>query len=276
MKNVKSKAALLGLSLTLSAGVAQAGNIYLTGHDVFLHSGQNGYDNLILEYLRNGLDTAADYDIGFVRGFSGGVGSVGTNTLEGFGSINTQDVTSFANGAAFSSYLSTIDVLVIPSHTTCGGCDLSTADADILEGFSAEITDFFNAGGDIFAASGASDASFYSFLPGSALASGVSISGSSGFSATAEGVGIGIANNNINGFPTHNRFFDIDTDFTVFETRGSEIISIGLLDGVIDGGGIGTDPGTDPGPGTSIPEPGMLALMSLGLVGIGAFRRKKA
>jgi hypothetical protein len=275
MKN-KSKAALLGLSLTLSAGVAQAGNIYLTGHDVFLHSGQGGYDNVILEYLRNGEGAAADYDIGFVRGFSGGVGSVGFNTLEGFGSINTQDLTSFADSAAFTSFLSGIDVLVIPSHTACGGCDLSTADADILESFSAEITDFFNAGGDIFSASGATDSTFYNFLPGSALASGAPISGSSGFTATTEGVDIGITNSMINGFQTHNRFFDIDTDFTVFETRGSEIISIGLLDGIIDGGGIGTDPGTDPDPGTSIPEPGMLALMSLGLVGVGAFRRKKA
>ena len=158
-------------------------------------------------------------------------------------------------------------MLVIPSHTACGGCDLTSADADILESFSAEIATFFNAGGDIFANSGANDSTVYNFLPPSVLASGAPISGSSGFTATAAGTSIGITSTMINGFQTHNRFTSVNSAFTVFETRGSEIISIGLLDGTITGG---------PGGGISTaPEPGILLLLSLGLVGIGAARLRK-
>ncbi len=267
----KTTMVALGIATAIS-GSAQAGSIYLTGHDVLLHSGQNNYDGKILDYLR-GAGTASEiaagsYDIGFVRGFSGSVGSVGVNTLEGFGTITTRDLTSFADGAAFSSFLSGVDVLVIPSHTTCGGCDLTTADADILESFSGEITSFFNAGGDIYANSGARDTTFYNFLPPSAVASGTSIGGSSGFTATAAGLGIGIANNNINGFPTHNRFNSFDPAFTVFETRGTETISIGIRDATIGGGGITT------GGGSTVPEPGTIALLGLGALGLARSRKK--
>lgn len=267
------KKTLTGLACAaafLTVNTASAGNIYLTGHDVLLHSGQNGYDNLILDYLRAGSEPAADYNIGFVRGFSGSVGSVGVNTLEGFGTITTRDLTSFTGGADFSTFLSTVDVLVIPSHTSCGGCDLNSADADILESFAPEIAAFFNAGGDIYANSGASDSTFYNFLPASAVASAASISGSTGFTATADGTAIGIASNMINGFPTHNRFFDIASAFTVFETRGSEIISIGLRDGTIGGGGIIITP-----PPTSVPEPSILSLLAISLLGLGIIRRRK-
>lgn len=270
--------------LTLGiGGAAQAGSIFLTGHDVLLHSGQNGYDNVILDWLR-GAGTgseiaAASYDIGFVRGFQGSVGSVGVNTLEGFGTITTRDIADWgaldaAARADFVSFLGGVDVLVIPSHTTCGGCDLSSTDADILEGLSAEIADFFNAGGDVYANSGATDTTFYNFLPPGAVASGVSIGGSTGFTCTAAGVAIGIncsptSPSNINGFPTHNRFAGFDSDFTVFEVRGDEVISIGIRDAVIGGGGIGT-----PGGGT-VPAPATALLAGIGLVGLGFTRRKK-
>jgi PEP-CTERM motif len=275
------------LAVTAAVGLASAlpaGSIYLTGHDVLLHSGQNGYDNVILNWLRGAGTTseiaAGSYNILFLRGFSGGVGTVGVNTLEGFGTITTVDIATFAGaggGAALTTAMAGKSVIVIPDHTSCGGCDLTTADADILEARSAEITAFFNAGGDIFAGSGASDLTFYDFLPPGAVASGLPISGSSGFTATAAGTAIGITSTMINGFPTHNRFTGFDPDFTVFETRGTEFISIGIRDATITDGGIGTcgTPGQPDCPPVGVPEPGVLPLLGLGLLGMGwAMRRR--
>lgn len=282
------KMAFAGALALGMGGTAHAGSIFLTGHDVLLHSGQNGFDNVVLDWLR-GAGTASaiaagSYDIGLARGFQGSVGSVGTNTLEGFGTITTRDIADWGALDAtarsdFVSFLGGIDVLVIPSHQNCGGCDLSTADADILEGLAAEIASFFNAGGDVYANSSADDSTFYNFLPPGAVASGLPIGGSSGFDCTSAGAAIGLTGgascpgvSMINGFPTHNRFTGFDSDFTVFETRGSEVISIGIRDAIIDDGGIGTPGG--PGDGT-VPVPATVYLMGAGLVGLGYVRRRK-
>jgi hypothetical protein len=283
-------AAALGL-----ASAANAGNIYMTGHDVLLHGGQNNYDNLILDYLRNGDKPAASYNIGLLRGFSGGVGSVGSNTLEGFGTVTTRDIADWsaldaAAKADFAAFVAGVDVIVIPSHTACGGCDLTSTDADILEGLSAEITAFFNADGDIYANSGSSDTTFYNFLPPGVATSGLPIGGFAGFTCTAAGNAIGITGtgcsnagaNMINGFPTHSRFVDFDADFTVFEVRGTEVISIGLRGGTIGTDDISADDGstdgsTDGGDDTvAVAEPASLALLGAGLLALGAFRRRRA
>jgi hypothetical protein len=275
---------LIGAVLVLVGGTANAGNIYMTGHDVLLHSGQNSYDNVILEYLRNGSEPAASYNIGLFRTDRSGVGSLGVNTLEGFGALTQFTVSQGATvvdaafRATFVAFLADVDVLVIPSHTTCGGCNMTSLSADTLEALSAEITDFFNAGGDIYANSAATDLTFYDFLPPGVATSGLPIGGSSGFFCTGAGNDIGITgsgctnagSNMINGFPTHNRFVDFDDSFTVFEIRGEEVISIGLLDGVIRDGGIDTD--DDP---VSVSEPGTLAMLGLGLLGLGAMRRRR-
>ena len=44
----------------------------------------------------------------------------------------------------------------------------------------------------------------------------------------------------INGFATHNRFDSFDSDFTIFEARGSEVISIGAQNVVINSGSLGS------------------------------------
>jgi hypothetical protein len=270
------------------ASQAHAGSIYLSGHDILLHSGQNSYDNVILDYLRGeGTSSeiaAASYDIVLIRSFArGGLGTIGVNTLEGFGTITQVDIATLSGAggaAAFAAAVAGADVVVIPDHLSCGGCNLSTAEADILDERSADIAAFFNAGGDLFVGSGASDPGFYSFLPPSAVATGTPIGGSFGFVATPDGVAIGILPDMINGFPTHNRFSSFDPDFTVFEVRPqtsgvNEIISIGLREGRIVDDIIVVEDTDGDGDGT-VPEPGTLALLGLGLAGAAAARRRRA
>lgn len=280
---------LMTLTMLGFMGVANAGNIILTGHDVLLHSGQRGFDAAALDFLRDGT-AKADYNIavvgtessGFARftGQSSNLVSVGhdgavplTGTLSGYGSAVFWDAEKLATsgtsaGNAAASFAS-VDAIVILSHTSCGGCSLTTAGADALEGLAPEIASAFNANMDIYGNSGASDSTFYNFLPPAVATSGVSIGGSSGFTCTSEGEtlfgtsGCAASGSMINGFPTHNRFTDFDSDFTIFEVRDDEVITIGLKDGTIGDGGIGV--GDDP---VSVPEPGSIPLLAGGLLAL--------
>lgn len=278
--SIKTLSAAALLALGLASG-ANAGSIFLTGHDIELHDGQRGYDTVILNYLR-GAGTgseiaAASYKVGVIR--STGTGSVG-GVLEGAplwaGGVTQLDP-STVSAAAFATFLAGIDVLVVASNVDCGGCALTDADSAALNAFAPEITTWFNAGGDIWGNSSADLATYYDFLPPTAAAAGASIGGSTGFTCTAAGVAIGIdcdagsfGTSNINGFPTHNRFTSFDPAFTVFETRvtasGTEVISIGVRDAtIVDGGIVG-----------GVPEPTSLALVGLGALALGWSRRRAA
>ena len=256
------------------ASTAQAGSIYLNGHDVLLHSGQRGYADVILDYLRGAGTTSeisrADYDIGYLTngGTNGGLSAV----MAEFPSVTTASISSFADEAAFGTFLSGIDVMVLPWIF-----DVGAANSAILNSYSATIETFFNSGGDIWGNSSFTTATFYDFLPPSAAASGPSISGSSGFMATAEGMSIGITSAMINGFPTHNRFVSFDPDFTVFETRGEEVIAIGIRDARIIDGDVetGDDDGGDTTPPLAVPEPSTMFLLAGGLLGFAGLMRRK-
>ena len=152
----------IGAAMVLSAaGVANAGAIYLTGHDVLLHGGQNGYDAVILDFLR-GADPEAGYSIsvvgsgvgdtfGSLNAFSGGTNFTGAGsgtvipavgTLAGYG---TATYYTTGTGLDWSTILAA-DALVILSHEDCGGCDLTDAGSMEINDQSAAITTAFNAG----------------------------------------------------------------------------------------------------------------------------------
>lgn len=273
---------VMGAACLAASGAAQAGAIYLTGHDVLLHGGQRGYDGVILDFLR-GSTPRSSYSISVVGSGVGFASFTGGSRFTGMASgsaITTGTATSFASvkyyrtgtGADWNTILAA-DALVLLSHTSCGGCDLSTVGSGEVNSHAADIASRFNAGMDIWANSGARLATYYDFLPPGATSTGASISGSRGFTATADGTAIGITNTMINGFATHNRFPTFAPAFTVFETRGSEDISIGIKDAVIGGGGITTPP---PGGTPSVPEPGTVALLGLGAFLLAWSRRRMA
>lgn len=273
---IMSASAILALGMS---GAAHSGAIYLTGHDVLLHGGQNGYDAVILDYLRDGA-AKSGYNIAVVGSsgvgsarFSGGVSIPGLangaaisligTTLSGYAGATFYDA-----GTANWTDVLKADALVILSFTNCGGCSLTTAGSSAINSNSAAIATAFNAGMDIWGLSGATLSTYYDFLPAGVVATGSSISGSSGFTTTAAGGTIGISSNMINGFPTHNQFPTFASAFTVFESRSGQDISIGIRSAVIGDGSIVTTT-------TNVPEPATLILFGLGLAGLGFTRRRR-
>lgn len=236
----------VGLIIFLCFGCASAvgaGNICLTGHDVLLHDGQRGYDEVILDYLRSvgttGEIPRASYTIGVIGSDIGSwgwtnVGSsndqgTGANVPPGFEFTTFYDTADLDSDPALQAAALSNDALVILSHTTCGGCDLSDAGSAVINTqMTAGITNAFNLGMDLWVLSGATLATYYDFLPPAFATAGPAISGSTGFFATAEGTAIGIVDPNpgnsdpgsmINRFATHNRFVGFSPLLTVMEIR---------------------------------------------------------
>ena len=269
---------------------AFAGNIYLTGHDTLLHDGAEGYDTVILDYLRGDGTTSeiarANYSIAVL---GSNVGFWGWSDVAGFGDEGSKpgfESTTFFNvntagDAEWASILAS-DVMVILSHTSCGGCDLDDTGVNNINARSGQIASAFNAGMDIWGNSGASNPNYYNFLPPGVTTVGPPIGGSSGFIATAAGIAIGITPEMINGDPTHNRFADFSPAFTVMEVRpntslpgGNEVISIAARDATIVDDGIVVDDGGDDSTDGTVPEPATLGLMGLILTGLAVARRRR-
>jgi hypothetical protein len=241
------------VALVLTAGFAMpsmAGNIYLTGHDVLLHGGQNGYWQVILDYLRNAGKgneiPEADYDIAFLNSSS-------SFSFPGYtGTVTPYDPTVL-DDAGWAEVFSK-DAIVVP-----WAFDFSTAARVAFNARAADLAAFFDAGGDLWMNSSAGATDYYTVLPASLLSTGDSISGSTGFTATADGVAIGILNNMINGFATHNNFTTVASGLTVYEVRDAETISIGAQDSTI--GGLGGAVERVPVPVPAISAWGLLLLI---------------
>ncbi|NQZ57621.1 MAG: hypothetical protein HRT88_09185 [Lentisphaeraceae bacterium] len=220
-----------------------AGNVFLTGHDVLSHGGQNGYDTVIVDYLRTDSGkTAASYNLGVLSPYGISVSSAG------YTSKSTSNVTSYANAAAFDVFLSGIDALIIGENTN----------STTLSNYSAGIATFFNNGGDLWVNSSNGSTGYYNFLPPAVAGDGPGIGSSSGFTATTAGSGMGITSSKINGFPTHNSFTTYSSALTVFEDFNGVAVSLGIQNTTFEGI-------------AAAPEPSSYDLMLLGLIGIVAY-----
>ena len=267
IKNLTGLVALFGMSS------AFAGNVYLTGHDVLLHGGQQGYDVKILDYLADGT-ARADYNVAFIT--ASVANPIGRWTTAGFATTEI-NLNTINNAAEFAAALVGVDAIAYawaPAHTA--------ADVAEFNSYSAEIASWFNDGGDIWANSSIFKPTYYDFLPPSAAASGPNLPGnpSTGFVATAEGIAqVGIEPQHINGDPTHNTFSSFVSAFTVMEIRPANndaVVSIGLRDGTItDDGIVVDDTTTDDGTTMPVPEPGPLSLLGIGMLGLGLMRRRR-
>lgn len=243
-------------TISLGAG-GGGGNIFLTGHDVDFHSGQNDFDTIILDYLRGvGTTTVTPADQYSLAVIGSGAGNWsftgGAQVKAGYESTTFFDTNALIANPALWDQVFASDGIIILSHTSVGGGDLDDAGVAEVNSQAARFAAAISSGTDVWANSGADNANYYNFLPPSIVATGAPLFGATGFVATPAGVAIGITdvapNSMINGFPTHNSFNSFDPNFTVYETRTlngiTESVSIGVQNAQVGAGGF-VRPGGD-------------------------------
>ena len=220
--------ALLVMMLVAPAASTEAGDIFITGHDIDGHGtapylGQDGFDTVVLDYLRGGLPAnRANYRIALIGTVSGS-GTIPTNWgafAAGYTDLTYYSTTDLDTGAAgpnldrdWGWVLDPIntDCLIILSHNTAGGESITCPfddpinnGVDSLFARKADINGAFNAGLDLFVLTGADCAAagvhgslhappyYYDFLAPDFVVPGTTIFTSNGFFITNDGCNIGL------------------------------------------------------------------------------------
>lgn len=237
----------LGLSSLVATAVPSApayasatgGNFVATGHDMDFHcanydSNECAYLTILLDKVRNGsplpvlaLDQGLEIDtaLGYMGYAAGQVVTVDPTAA----SFST---TPFVDGAGQPLY----SAIITASDSTCGGCDNDDVGELAISGRAADFRTYFNAGGGIFAMSGADRfATYYNFVP---LPGVTGQAVTEPFAPTAAGSAMGITSDMANCCPTHNSFSVPPAPFVVLETDGAGIPeTIAAFNALIDDGG---------------------------------------
>ena len=216
--------ALLLLAMALCGG-AQAGSIFLTGHDPDFHASLGG--NLVGARKINTVAISYILDPAFNSFYAGGVHkfllvesriappgghTVGKNGIIASGYVEGVD---FEHHDA-SDLLAEIALLgtKYSGIVVCSdfGGVLTSAELNILDGRVSDIVNFINSGGGVYAMAESNggagltpNGGFFLFMP--AVVSSTQLNqGEAGFTVTAFGAALGLANSDINGNASHNIF----------------------------------------------------------------------
>ena len=278
--------ALAVLALAVApAAPASAGRLVATGHDADLHcsAGQQcGFVKTAVDYVRSGAPDPAKPVLILDRAGLQMVAAL--DSAYGPGVVPRQVVDPRSpEFQALALSTSTYSAILVASDASCGGCDLNvfdevlgaTADSDAINRRKDDITAFFNAGGGLYANSGAEHGDgdplngpdpYYGFLP-------LPVGGqqvASPFCLTAAGRAIGLQDaagcpdvaqrtgtrDDINCCATHNSFQEppAGSAIVVAERDANNAPTTLIADGVSSGGTI-----VEPGPRTlaDLPDPAL-------------------
>lgn len=269
-RRVARVVALVALAFAvLPVAPASAGRLLATGHDADLHcdgGSQCGFVKTAVDYVRSGAPDPNKPVLILDRGSLQMQGAL--DAAYGPGVVPRQVVDPRSpefRGLTLSTSL--YSAILVASDASCGGCDLNTPDptlgetpdSDAINARRNDIIAFFNAGGGLYANSGASHGdgdpqtgpdTYYGFLP-------LPVGGQqvvAPFCLTAPGRAIGLedvdgcpdtsqragSRDDINCCPTHNSFQEPPAGSTIVvaERDANNAPETLIAEGVVSGGTI--------------------------------------
>ncbi|MGY8768738.1 MAG: S8 family serine peptidase [Pirellulales bacterium] len=213
---------------------AVGSNVFVSGHSILdngTSNGQLGYDAVVLDFLRGDGTFVeiekSDYSVAII-GNDGLNWSFtdGSQELVGYAATHFYDI-DLLSGSGWADVLEH-DALIIMSHDSVVTGGLTDAQLTVLASASDLITDAVNDYGlDIWVNSAGDATGMYDFLPAGILTQATIAASIDSYSPSTEGALFGLTSTMANSSDATTEFSSYDSDFFLFENRGSsEVISL--------------------------------------------------